>query len=112
MPPSQRVALFVTCIVDQALPEVGVAAVRLLRKAGYEVDFPMSQTCCGQPFFNSGFRDEARTLAQRMIEVFEPYEFVVAQRVLHGHGPRRISAPVRRAARLAPPRPAAGGQDL
>jgi len=78
MPPLHRVALFVTCIVDQALPEVGVAAVRLLRKAGYEVDFPMSQTCCGQPFFNSGFRDEARTLAQRMIEIFEPYEFVVA----------------------------------
>ena len=70
--PTPRVALFVTCIVDQALPEVGVAAVRLLRKAGYEVDFPMSQTCCGQPFFNSGFRDEARTLAQRMIEIFEP----------------------------------------
>ena len=78
MPSLPRVALFVTCIVDQALPEVGVAAVRLLRKAGYEVDFPVSQTCCGQPFFNSGFRDEARRLAQRMIEIFEPYEYVVA----------------------------------
>jgi L-lactate dehydrogenase complex protein LldE len=78
MTPPQRVALFVTCIVDQALPEVGVAAVRLLRKAGYQVDFPAGQTCCGQPFFNSGFRDEARRLAQRMIEVFEPYEYVVA----------------------------------
>ena len=78
MPATPRVALFVTCIVDQALPEVGVAAVRLLRKAGYAVDFPMSQTCCGQPFFNSGFRDEARRLAQRMIEIFEPYELVVA----------------------------------
>lgn len=78
MPPTPRVALFITCIIDQALPEVGVATVRLLRKAGYEVDFPMGQTCCGQPFFNSGFRDEARRLAQRMIEVFEPYEVVVA----------------------------------
>jgi L-lactate dehydrogenase complex protein LldE len=73
-----RVALFVTCIVDQALPEVGVAAVRLLRRAGYEVDFPADQTCCGQPFFNSGFRDEARRLAKRMIEIFEPYDHVVA----------------------------------
>jgi L-lactate dehydrogenase complex protein LldE len=73
-----RVALFVTCIVDQALPEVGVATVRLLRRAGYAVDFPASQTCCGQPFFNSGFRDEARRLAQRMIEIFEPYDHVVA----------------------------------
>ena len=77
-PARPRVALFVTCIVDQALPEVGVAAVRLLRQAGFEVDFPTSQTCCGQPFFNSGFRDEARRLAQRMIEIFEPYDLVVA----------------------------------
>ena len=76
--PRPRVALFVTCIVDQAMPEVAVAAVRLLRRAGFEVDFPTSQTCCGQPFFNSGFRDEARRLAQRMIEIFEPYDLVVA----------------------------------
>jgi L-lactate dehydrogenase complex protein LldE len=78
MPQPPRVALFVTCIVDQALPEVGAAAVRLLRQAGYQVDFPLGQTCCGQPFFNSGFRNEARTLAQRMIELFEPYELIVA----------------------------------
>lgn len=77
-PTAPRVALFVTCVVDQALPEVGVATVRLLRRAGYQVDFPQGQTCCGQPFFNSGFRAEARTLARRMIELFEPYERVVA----------------------------------
>ena len=73
-----RVALFVTCLVDQVLPDVGVAAVRLLRRAGYQVDFPEAQTCCGQPFFNSGFRDETRRLARRMIEIFEPYDAVVA----------------------------------
>lgn len=78
MAENPRVALFVTCLVDQILPEVGVAAVRLLRRAGYQVDFPGAQTCCGQPFFNSGFHDEARRLARRMIEVFEPYEAVVA----------------------------------
>jgi len=77
-PARPHVALFVTCIVDQSLPEVGIAAVRLLRRAGFEVDFPTSQTCCGQPFFNSGFRNEARRLAQRMIEIFEPYDLVVA----------------------------------
>lgn len=77
-PTAPRVALFITCVVDQALPEVGVATVRLLRRAGYQVDFPQGQTCCGQPIFNSGFRAEARTLARRMIELFEPYERVVA----------------------------------
>jgi L-lactate dehydrogenase complex protein LldE len=73
-----RVALFVTCLVDQIVPDVGVAAVRLLRRAGYQVDFPEAQTCCGQPFYNGGFREEARRLARRFVEIFEPYDVVVA----------------------------------
>lgn len=72
-----RVALCVTCIVDQLMPEVGVATVKVLRRAGYEVDFPQEQTCCGQPFFNSGFRRQAADLARRTVEIFEPYEQVV-----------------------------------
>lgn len=67
----------VTCMVDQVMPDVGVAAVRLLRRAGYEVEFPTEQTCCGQPFFNSGFRDQAIKLARRTIEIFEKYAAVV-----------------------------------
>jgi L-lactate dehydrogenase complex protein LldE len=73
----ERVALCVTCVVDQVLPEVGMATVRLLERAGYEVDFPEAQTCCGQPFFNSGFPDQAKALARRTIEIFEPYTAVV-----------------------------------
>ena len=42
-------SLFVTCIVDQLYPQVGVSAVRVLRRLGVEVDFPLDQTCCGQP---------------------------------------------------------------
>ena len=72
-----KVALFVTCLVDQIMPEVGVATVKVLRRAGYEVDFPQAQTCCGQPFFNSGFHDEAARLAKRTIEILEPYEAIV-----------------------------------
>ena len=74
---SKRVALCVTCLVDMVLPEVGVATVQLLRRAGYAVDFPEAQTCCGQPFFNSGFRGEAIELAKRTVEIFEEYEAVV-----------------------------------
>ncbi|HBY92609.1 MAG: (Fe-S)-binding protein [Ardenticatenaceae bacterium] len=74
----RRVALFVTCIVDQVYPEIGEATVRLLRRAGCEVDFPMAQTCCGQPFFNSGFRSEATHLAKRFVEIFEDYDAIVA----------------------------------
>jgi len=77
MSPSKTVALCVTCLVDQIYPDVGVATVRLLRRAGYEVDFPEDQTCCGQPFFNSGFWPEAAKLAKRTIKIFEDYEVVV-----------------------------------
>lgn len=77
MTPSKRVALCVTCLVDQVMPEVGVATVQLLRRAGFTVAFPEGQTCCGQPFFNSGFVPQAAKLAQRTIELFEPYEAVV-----------------------------------
>lgn len=72
-----RVALFVTCLVDQLFPSVGVATVRLLRHAGCTVEFPAAQTCCSQPGYNAGFPDYARPLARRTIELFEPYDAVV-----------------------------------
>jgi L-lactate dehydrogenase complex protein LldE len=70
--PPRRVALFVTCMVDMLYPEVGMATVELLEKHGVEVIFPEEQTCCGQPAFNAGFRDEARALAKRFVDIFEP----------------------------------------
>lgn len=74
---SKEVALCVTCLVDQIMPEVGLSTVKLLKNAGYKVAFPQEQTCCGQPFFNSGFREQSVTLAKRLIEIFEPYTAVV-----------------------------------
>lgn len=68
----QRIALFVTCMVDMIYPDVGTATVALLEKNGVEVIFPVEQTCCGQPAFNAGFQDEARQLALRFIDIFEP----------------------------------------
>lgn len=73
-----KVSLFVTCLIDQFFPEVGVSTVRLLRKLGVDVDFPEAQTCCGQPAFNSGYQSEARDLAKRFISIFEESEYVVA----------------------------------
>src|SRR3954471_5954974 len=66
-----RVSLFVTCLVDQLWPSIGVSAVEVLRRAGCEVIFDERQTCCGQPAFNTGYRREARALAERFIEIFE-----------------------------------------
>jgi len=68
-PPRRRVALFVTCIVDQIYPSVGLAAARLLEAQGCDVSVPRGLTCCGQMGFNAGFRDEARAVAGRTIEL-------------------------------------------
>ena len=73
-----RVSLFITCLVDQIFPEVGMSMVSVLRRLGVEVDFPAAQTCCGQPAFNSGFSSEARELARRFIGIFENSEYIVA----------------------------------
>ncbi len=72
-----RIAFFVTCLVDQIYPDIGKAAVRLLEAAGYRVEVPAFQTCCGQPFFNSGLREEACHLARHTVAVLEPYPAVV-----------------------------------
>ncbi|MEM7133745.1 MAG: (Fe-S)-binding protein [Chloroflexota bacterium] len=70
--PPRRIALFVTCMVDMMYPNVGMATVELLERFGIEVLFPDEQTCCGQPAFNAGYRDDARLLARRFIDIFEP----------------------------------------
>ena len=74
----KRVSLFVTCLVDQFYPEVGEAAVRLLRRLGVDVDFPRDQTCCGQVALNGGYRSLAADVARRFVEVFRGSEAVVA----------------------------------
>ena len=66
-----KVTFFVTCLVDQLFPNIGVSAVKVLRGAGCQVTFDDRQTCCGQPAFNTGYRSEARKFAKRFIEMFE-----------------------------------------
>ena len=72
-----KATLFVTCIIDQLYPQVGVSVVRVLRRLGVDVEFPMDQTCCGQPVYNSGFTREARQLAERVLQSFQDASCVV-----------------------------------
>ncbi|MCH8818847.1 MAG: (Fe-S)-binding protein [Acidobacteria bacterium] len=72
-----KVSLFVTCLVDQLFPQVGLSTVKVLKKCGVEVDFDPRQTCCGQPAFNSGFVDESREVAEHFLEVFGDREHIV-----------------------------------
>lgn len=66
-----RVQLFVTCLVNSLYPEVGKATVRLLEQAGCQVEFPLDQTCCGQPAYNGGFRNEARAQTEQTLDVLD-----------------------------------------
>ena len=73
-----RVALFVTCLVDLYRPSVGFAALRLLEQAGCQVEVPATQTCCGQPAYNSGDRASAKDLARAVVDAFQGFDHVVA----------------------------------
>jgi L-lactate dehydrogenase complex protein LldE len=66
-----KVSLFVTCLVDQLWSSVGTSSVEVLRRVGCEVEFDDRQTCCAQPAFNTGYRNEARDVAKRFIQIFE-----------------------------------------
>jgi L-lactate dehydrogenase complex protein LldE len=72
-----RVSLFATCIIDQLFPKVGLAMAEVLERIGWDVDFPEDQTCCGQPAFNTGYREEARQVARHFLRVFRDAEYIV-----------------------------------
>ena len=72
-----KVGLFVPCYVDALYPEVGVASYKLLTALGVDVDYPLEQTCCGQPESNGGFENMAVTHAEHFEELFKDYDYVV-----------------------------------
>ena len=75
-----RVSIFITCLVDQLFPDVGEAMVATLRRLGVEVSFNAAQTCCGQVAFNTGYRPEAKAMAEHFVRTFEQdsADFIVA----------------------------------
>jgi L-lactate dehydrogenase complex protein LldE len=76
-PKGKRVSLFVTCMVDMLYPYTGMSVVEVLEHVGVDVDFPMGQTCCGQPAFNAGYRREARQVARQFLRIFKDAEVIV-----------------------------------
>ena len=73
-----RVGFFVTCLVDLMRPAIGFAAIKLLEAGGAEVFVPRTQTCCGQPGYNSGDRAGASALARKLVGEFETCDYLVA----------------------------------
>jgi L-lactate dehydrogenase complex protein LldE len=73
-----KVSVFITCLSDAIYPRVGEAMARLLARQGMKLHFPETQTCCGQPAFNSGYWEEAKASAKTLLEAFEDSDFVVS----------------------------------
>jgi len=73
-----KIQLFIPCFVDQLYPESAFNMVKVLEKAGCEVIYNSNQTCCGQPAFNAGFRDEARDVAEKFCQDFSGTDYIVA----------------------------------
>jgi L-lactate dehydrogenase complex protein LldE len=72
-----RAALFVTCLVDGVVPQVGKATVQVLERLGVTVEMPWEQTCCGQMHVNTGYPREAIPLVRNHVAAFEGYDAIV-----------------------------------
>jgi L-lactate dehydrogenase complex protein LldE len=72
------VGLFIPCYVDQLYPQIGMATAELLERSGFQIEFPEAQTCCGQPMANTGCTEATRPLAERFLQIFAPFDYVVA----------------------------------
>lgn len=72
-----KVGLFVPCYIDQFYPNVAKASLAILERLGFEVEFPLNQSCCGQPMVNSGFTKEGERVSDHFKEVFQDFDYVV-----------------------------------
>lgn len=72
-----KIGLFIPCYINACYPDVGLASYKLLTSLGLDVDYPLDQTCCGQPMGNGGFEKDAEKLARHMENLFEKYDYVV-----------------------------------
>ncbi len=73
-----NVELFIPCFVDQLYPETAENTLKLLEKAGCKVQYNPNQTCCGQPAYNAGFWDEAKTIGSKFLNDFSEQNYIVS----------------------------------
>jgi L-lactate dehydrogenase complex protein LldE len=71
------VQVFIPCFMDQLYPETAFNTIKVLEKAGCTVKYPENQTCCGQPAFNAGFRNEAREVCNKFMKDFNSTDLIV-----------------------------------
>jgi L-lactate dehydrogenase complex protein LldE len=72
------VQLFIPCFVDQLFPNTAFNMVKVLERAGCSVEYNTNQTCCGQPAYNAGFRQDSKSVCTKFLQDFKGADFVVA----------------------------------
>jgi L-lactate dehydrogenase complex protein LldE len=72
-----KLTLFIPCFVDLMFPKVGVSIVQILERLGHTVECPEGIACCGQPAYNSGYWEEARSVASKVLQTLGAAEVVV-----------------------------------
>ncbi|RUM67294.1 MAG: (Fe-S)-binding protein [Sulfurospirillum sp.] len=73
-----KIGLFIPCFMNELYPDVCMATLRLLQNLGLDVEYPLDQTCCGQPVANSGCAQDVQVLAYRFVDIFQKYDYIVA----------------------------------
>ena len=76
-----KIGLFIPCYVDVVYPQVGIATYKLLKHLGLDVEYPLNQTCCGQPMANAGFEKQSIPLAEKFEERFKGFDYIVSPSV-------------------------------
>lgn len=95
-----RIGLFIPCYIDQFYPSAGIAALKVLENIGYDVGYPLGQTCCGQPLANAGFSKYTQGTASLFVKNFSRFDYIVSpsgscvlhvkEHLSHGHDDSNI----------------------
>lgn len=73
-----KVQLFIPCFIDQLYPQTGMNMVKVLEKLDCELAYNPQQTCCGQPAFNAGYKDEAKAVCNKFLNDFSGDGYIVS----------------------------------
>ena len=68
----RRVVLFADTFTEGFAPSQGLAALRVLQAAGFTVEVPRGNLCCGRPLYDRGFLRQGRRLLRGILKAFEP----------------------------------------
>lgn len=73
-----KVQLFIPCFVDQLFPQTGMNMVKVLEKLGCDIQYNTDQTCCGQPAYNAGYKEEAKAVGRKFLKDFKGEGYIVS----------------------------------